>query len=125
MFEQLKQWWEERKRKNLEKKMQKLQVDMDAMEILFQDPFLFASVVYPCKLLFLSVYFEQEAEYTAVDLSEYDKKNIAHFMIFTKDKAKSYDNKLQEQQSITTCVRNGTVYLKNYANGGEGWCFIY
>lgn len=120
MWDKIKKWWSDRKQRQQEK------LNKMWHNVLGVPPWVkieFVKEIYPCSYLLLSIYFEEDREWVAVDFSQWENTGVAHFMIFTKDSMDKYDKDLEPKKYITTFAKNATVYLKEYADGSCGWCF--
>lgn len=120
MWEKIKQWLHDRHERKQEKKFKQLLDTEIEVNKLLGGPNYAIYNVHRIPKLICSVYFEQDKEWVAVDFSQ-EEKGLAHFMIFTQDKAAEYGAE-EAMLEAHTLFKNATVFMKYYSDGSEGWC---
>lgn len=126
MWEKIKSWWVDRKARKEEKKMKKrMDLEIALNRLLLDGPNWVAYDIHDISKLFVSIFFESDKDWIAVDFSEEDK-GIAQFIIFTPDPMDKFDPTIEvPQKEIHTLITDATVFKKYYEDGSEGWCYIY
>ena len=126
MWEKIKNWWNDRKERRLEKQFKKaLQLEIAVNQLLEGGPNWTAYNIHRAPTLLCSVYFESNKDWTVVDFSR-ENEGIVHYMLFTPKPITEYKSGSDmdpNKKEIHSVLHDATVFMKYYADGSEGWCF--
>lgn len=126
MWEKIKNWWNDRKERRLEKLFKKaLQLEIAVNQLLEGGPNWTAYNIHRVPTLLCSVYFESNKDWTVVDFSR-ENEGIVHYMLFTPKPITEYKSGSDmdpNKKEIHSVLHDATVFMKYYADGSEGWCF--
>ena len=126
MWEKIKNWWNDRKERRMEKKFKEaLQLEIAVNQLLECGPNWTAYNIHRVPTLLCSVYFESDKDWTVVDFSR-ENEGIVHYMLFTPKPITEYKSGSDmdpNKKEIHSVLHDATVFMKYYADGSEGWCF--
>lgn len=126
MWEKIKNWWNDRKERRIEKKFKEaLQMEIAVNQLLEGGPNWTAYNIHKVPTLLCSVYFKSDKDWTVVDFSQ-EEQGMVHYMLFTPKPITAYKSGEVEDPNKTevhSILKDAVVFMKYYSDGSEGWCF--